>query len=149
MRKPKRRTNGGLKIGRRPYWILVAIVMAILVGAVLVSGGRTIMFTWNVQTGFRLLTLLLAAFAPFTLLYAGRLRDIGRSNWWALVVPVVTLGLLFGGLNLAFSLQEAIETWEFSWTLMMLWGTLLLAVVAWLAPTIWLGTRPSKGSLQA
>lgn len=145
MRKPsgKRRTGGGgLKIGRRPYWILIAAVTVILAGALLWSG-RPIVFTWTLATAFQLLARLLAAFAPFTLLYAGRLRDIGRSNWWALLIPVATLSLLFGGLNLAFSLQETMENWQFSWTLLMLEATLLLSAAVWLAPTIWLGTRPS------
>ena len=145
MRKPggTRRPGGrGLRIGRKAYWSLVVIILAVLVGAVLWRGER-IAFSWNIQTALQLLTLLLAAFAPFTLLYAGRLRDIGLSNWWALSIPVATLGLLFAGLNLAFSLQETVPTWRFAWTLLILEGTLLLSFIAWLAPTIWLGTRPS------
>jgi hypothetical protein len=35
------------------------------------------------------------------------------------------------------------ENWQFSWTLLMLEATLLLSAAVWLAPTIWLGTRPS------
>jgi uncharacterized membrane protein YhaH (DUF805 family) len=138
----RRPGGGGLKIGQRAYWILAAAVLVILLGAALWAG-RPIVFTWNLATAFQLLARLLAAFAPFTLLYAGRLRDIGRSNWWALLIPAATLSLLFGGLNLAFSLQETVETWEFSWTLLMLEGTLLLSAIVWLAPTIWLGTRSS------
>lgn len=117
-------------------------MVVILIGAVLATG-RQIMFTWDLATAFALLARLLAAFAPFTLLYAARLRDIGRSNWWALAIPVVTLSVLFGGLNLAFSLQQTIPGWQFSWTLLMLEGTLLLSVAAWLGPTIWLGLRPT------
>lgn len=136
----KQRPRRGLRIGQRAYWCLAAAILVILVGAVLMNGGR-IVFSWNLRTAFEMLTLLLAAFAPFTLLYAGRLRDIGRSNWWALVIPAVTLGVLFGGLNLAFSLQESVPDWQFSWTLLMLEGTLLLSAVAWLGPTLWLGLR--------
>ncbi len=144
MRRPggKQRAKRGLRIGRRAYWYLCAAVMVVLIGAILATG-RQIVFSWNLATIFGLLARLLAAFAPFTLLYAARLRDIGRSNWWALVIPVVTLGTLFGGLNLAFSLQESVPDWQFSWTLLMLEGTLLLSAVAWLGPTIWLGLRPS------
>jgi uncharacterized membrane protein YhaH (DUF805 family) len=138
----KPRARRGLRIGRRAYWYLCAATLVVLIGAVLATG-RQIMFTWDLATGFALLARLLAAFAPFTLLYAARLRDIGRSNWWALTIPVVTLGILFGGLNLGFSLQETIPGWQFSWTLLMLEGTLLLAAAAWLGPTIWLGLRPT------
>ena len=136
------RPRRGLRIGRRAYWYLCAAVVVVLVGAVLATG-RPLVFTWNIGTAFALLARLLAAFAPFTLLYAARLRDIGRSNWWALVIPVVTLGVLFSGLNLAFSLQQTIPDWQFSWTLLMLEGTLLLSVAAWLGATIWLGLRPT------
>lgn len=144
MRRPggKQRPRRGLRIGRRAYWYLCVAVVVVLIGAVLATG-RQIVFSWNLATAFGLLGRLLAAFAPFTLLYAARLRDIGRSNWWALVIPVVTLGVLFGGLNLAFSLQQTIPDWQFSWTLLMLEGTLLLSAVAWLGPTIWLGLRPT------
>jgi uncharacterized membrane protein YhaH (DUF805 family) len=131
-----------LRIGRRAYWYLCAAVVVLLIGAMLATG-RPIVFSWNLATAFDLLARLLAAFAPFTLLYATRLRDIGRSNWWALVIPAVTLGVLFSGLNLAFSLQQTIPDWQFSWTLLMLEGTLLLSAAAWLGPTIWLGLRPT------
>lgn len=137
-----RRQRRGLRIKRKPYWCFVAAVIVILAGAVLFNG-RPIVFSWTLDTAMQLLTRLLAAFAPFVLLYAGRLRDIGRSDWWALAVPIVTLGILFGGLNLAFSLQETIPDWQFSWTLLMLEGVLLLSAVAWIAPTLWLGLRPT------
>lgn len=139
----RRAGGGGLKIGRRAYWILTTAVLVILMAAALWRG-QSVLFTWSIATAFRLLALLLAAFAPFTLLYAARLRDIGRSNWWALLIPAATLGLLFAGLNLGFSLQETMENWPFSRTLLILEGTLLLSAAAWLAPTIWLGTRPSR-----
>ena len=144
MRRPvgKQRPRRGLRIGRRAYWCLCAAVVVVLIGAVLATG-RQIVFSWNIATAFELLARLLAAFAPFTLLYAARLRDIGRSNWWALLIPGVTLGVLFGGLNLGFSLQQTIPNWQFSWTLLMLEGTLLLSAVAWIGPTIWLGLRPT------
>lgn len=142
-RSGEKRPGRGLRIGRRAYWYLCAAVMVVLIGAVLATG-RAIVFSWTLPTAFSLLARLLAAFAPFTLLYAARLRDIGHSNWWALVIPAVTLGSLFGGLNLAFSLQETVPDWQFSWTLLMLEGTLLLSAVAWLGPTIWLGLRPSS-----
>jgi len=144
VRKPggTQRARRGLRIGRRAYWYLCAAVIVILIGAVLVNG-RPIVFSWNIGTAFALLARLLGAFAPFTLLYAARLRDIGRSNWWALAIPIVTLGVLFGGLNLGFSLQQTVPDWQFSWTLLMLEGTLLLSAVAWLGPTIWLGLRPT------
>lgn len=141
--RKRRAGGGGLKIGRRGYWTLTAAVLVVLLGTALWNG-RPIVFTWSLATGFRLLALLLAAFAPFTLLYAARLRDIGRSNWWALLIPTVTLGLLFAGLNLGFSLQATMENWPFSRTLAILQGTLALSVLAWLAPTVWLGTRPSR-----
>jgi uncharacterized membrane protein YhaH (DUF805 family) len=138
----KQRPRRGLRIGRRAYWYLCAAVLVVLIGTVLATG-RAIVFSWTLATAFALLGRLLAAFAPFTLLYAARLRDIGHSNWWALVIPAVTLGSLFGGLNLAFSLQETVPDWQFSWTLLMLEGTVLLSAVAWLGPTIWLGLRPT------
>ncbi len=137
-----KRPRRGLRLGRRAYWYLCAATVVVLIGVVLATG-RQIVFSWNLGTAFALLARLLAAFAPFTLLYAARLRDIGRSNWWALVIPAVTLGVLFGGLNLSFSLQETIPDWQFSWTLLMLEGTLLLSVAAWLGATIWLGLRPT------
>ena len=142
-RTSARRRAGGLRIGRRGYWILTAAALVILIGTALWRG-QAVIFTWNTATAFRLLALLLAAFAPFTLLYAARLRDIGRSNWWALLIPTVTLGLLFAGLNLGFSLQRTMENWPFSRTLLILQGTLALSASAWLAPTIWLGARPSR-----
>ena len=38
---------------------------------------------------------------------------------------------------------QTVPDWQFSWTLLMLEGTLLLSAVAWLGPTIWLGLRPT------
>ena len=113
-----------------------------LLGSIYAAGYLRPCFATQRHVGVHYALLNMTAIS-FVLIYAGRLRDIGLSAWWALVIPVVTLGVLFGGLNLSFSLQQGVPNWQFSWTLLMLEGTMLLSVVAWLGPTIWLGLRPS------
>ena len=145
----KRRSGaGGLRIGRRAYWVLTIVVTVMLVVAVRWRG-HALVFNWDAPTAFQLLALLLAAFGPFVVLYTGRLRDIGRSHWWALAIPAVTLSLLFAGLNLGFSLQQTLEDWPFERTLAILKGSLALSTLTWLAATVWLGVRPSARAAAA
>lgn len=119
------------RCARRPFWIAAGVLIALAFGLGLVPLVGPL--------------ANLALLFPWACLVLKRLRDMGRSAWWA--APPLALALLSGVLSLALSRTPEVASGALALPLAgLLAGVAAGVLLLNLSFLVWVGFTPTKGA---